>query len=445
MEAVEERHSVPRAVFEALDGLGPDWLAERRRSAMATLEAHGFPTKRWEAWKHIDLTPALESDFRAPAVPGSVAEGALDVLEALAPQGEVPRLVFIDGRLDRARSDLERLPEGVSVTPLGEALEAGPGWLREHLAAHADPANSPFIALNTALMGEGAVIEVARGRMIETPLVIACHATAASSGHALYPRIIAHGAEASELRIIEHHSGADGAAYLSCPVTELVADAGAQLDLIRISEEGDAGCQIGGVSGTAARDARVGAHSFVWGGDRVRVDIEATVNGDNGEGDLTGVHLTRGRQFVDHHTWVHHNAEHTRSRQVFKGVLEERSETVFDGLIKVHPGAQKTDAEQENRNLVLSSRALAHSNPRLEIFADDVRCTHGSTVGELDDQAIFYMRARGIDPEAAQTLLTYAFLAEVIGTVRDARAAAYERAQVRRFLPAGKLLEEFEA
>ncbi|MFP4183025.1 MAG: Fe-S cluster assembly protein SufD [Halorhodospira sp.] len=443
MGAVEELRSVPRAVFDRLPSLGPGWLAERRRAAMATFEAHGFPTQRWEAWRRIDLTPVLRSDFQAPVQPGEVGAG-LDRLEQLLPRGQAPRLVLVDGHLDRERSELTALPSGVTVTPLSEALDQAPAWLREHLAAHADPANSPFIALNTALMGEGVVIEAARGTLAETPILIASYATAAAAGHAVYPRVFVHAAEASEIRVIEHHGGDPEAAYLSCPVTELVADRGAQVDLVRLSEDGAAGCQVGAVSGTAARDARVAAHSFVRGGDRVRLDIEATVNGENAEGDLTGVHLSDGTQFVDHHTWVHHDAEHTRSRQLFKGVLEERSETVFDGLIKVHPGAQKTDAEQENRNLVLSSRALAHSNPRLEIYADDVRCTHGSTVGELDEQAIFYMRARGIDRVTARSMLTYAFVAEVIDTLRCAPAAAYERAILGRFLPGGEQLEGVE-
>ncbi len=443
MGAVEELKSVPRAVFDGLHELGPDWLAQRRRAAMATFDAHGFPTRRWEAWKNIDLTPVLRSDFRPPQQPGEVGDG-LAALERILPHGEAPRVVLVDGYLDEGRSDYAQLPAGVRVRPLGEALTEAGSWLEEHLGAHADPENSPFIALNTALMGDGVVIEVARGQLVETPILIAHYSTAANAGHATYPRVIVRGEEASAVRVVEYHAGDADSAYLSCPVTELIADNGAQVDLVRISEEGDRGCQIGAVSGRAARDARVAAHSFVWGGDKVRVDVEASVVGENAEGDLTGVHLSDGDRFVDHHTWVHHDAENTRSRQVFKGVLEGRSETVFDGLIKVHPGAQKTDAEQENRNLVLSPRALAHSNPRLEIFADDVRCTHGSTVGELDDQAIFYMQARGIDPAAARGLLTYAFVAEVIDTVRCAPAAAYERAMLRRFLPGGERLEGFE-
>lgn len=433
MGAAETLASAPRQALEALAAPGPEWLGRRRRAALATFEAHGFPTKRWEAWKHIDLTPVLRSDFHPPAQPGAVGDG-LAPLEALLAPEQGARLVFVDGHLDTERSALGQAPAGVTITPLAQALAQEPDWLSEHLAAHADPDNSPFIALNTALMGDGAVIEIAPGAAVETPILVASYTTAAVAGHAVYPRLLVRAGAGSEARIVEWHGGDAEAAYLSCPVTELVAEAGAQLDLARLAEEGPAGCHIGAVSGTAGRDARVGAHSFVWGGDRVRLDVEATVAGENSEGDLTGVHLSDGSQFVDHHTWVHHRAEHTRSRQVFKGVLEGRSESVFDGLIKVHPGAQKTDAEQENRNLVLGPRALAHSNPRLEIYADDVRCTHGSTVGELDEQAIFYMRARGIDLETARGLLIYAFASEVIDGLRCAPAAAYERGQLGRFL-----------
>ena len=442
MGAAENLPSAPRQAFEALAAPGPEWLGQRRRAALATFEAHGLPTKRWEAWKHIDLAPVLRSDFHPPAQAGAAGDG-LAPLEALLPAEQGPRLVFVDGYLDTARSALGQAPAGVTITPLAQALAQEPAWLREHLAAHADPENSPFIALSTALMGDGAVIDIERGAAVEAPLLVACYTTAAAAGHAVYPRLLVRAGAGSEARVIEWHGGDAEAAYLSCPVTELVAEAGAQLDLARLAEEGTAGCHLGAISGTAGRDARVGAHSFVWGGDRVRVDMEATVAGENGEADLTGVHLSDGAQFVDHHTWVHHRAEHTRSRQVFKGVLEGRSETVFDGLIKVHPGAQKTDAEQENRNLVLGPRALAHSDPRLEIYADDVRCTHGSTVGELDEQAVFYMRARGIDLATARGLLTYAFASEVIDGLRCAPAAAYERGRLARFLgEQGSLAEE---
>lgn len=441
MGAVESLTSVPMNVFGELTDLGPDWLAERRRAAISTFETTGFPTKRWEMWKHIDLTPVLDNDFRTPSTPGDPGN-TLNEVDGLLPNS--PRVVFVDGRFDAGRSRLDGVPKGVTVQPLAEALKADDARLRDHLAVHANPANSPFIALNTALMSDGVFIAVDAGAMVETPVVVVNVATAAAAGHTTYPRIVIHGGEASQLTVVEWHGGVDGSAYLNCAVTEMVAEAGAQIDTVRIAQEGDQAYAIGGYSGTAARDARVGAHSFVCGGQKVRLDMEATVNGDNGEGDLTGIHLSRDRQFVDHHTWVHHDAEHTRSRQVFKGILTERSETVFDGLIKVHPGAQKTDAEQENRNLVLSNKALAHSDPRLEIYADDVRCTHGSTVGELDEDAIFYLRSRGIDPDAAKGILTYAFANDVLEHVRCEEAAAFERAILRAFLPGGRLMEGLE-
>lgn len=441
MGAAEETKSTPLMAFEQVTDLGPEWLAQRRRSAMEAFEARGFPTKRWEMWKHIDLTPVLENDFHAPETVGDPEEVLARVADLLP---ESPRVVFVDGRFDATRSKLDGLPKGVTVQPLSEAMTAGDPRVEAHLAAHANPANSPFIALSTALMSDGVFIAADRGVLVETPLVVLHVATDAADGHTLYPRILVHGGEASQLTVVEWHGGSDTAAYLNCAVTEAVAEPNAQVDTIRIAEEGDQGFALAGYSGTAGRDARVGAHSFVYGGQKVRVDMEATVNGENGEGDLTGLHLSDERRFVDHHTWVHHDAEHTRSRQVFKGILTGRSETVFDGLIKVHPGAQKTDAEQENRNLVLSKQALAHSDPRLEIYADDVRCTHGSTVGELDEKAIFYMRSRGIDPDSAGGILTYAFANEVLENVRSEGAAAHERAVLRRFLPGGHLMEGLE-
>ncbi len=441
MGAAEPSGSAPLAVFRSLGQLGPDWWAGRRRAAMDAFEARGFPTKRWEMWKHIDLRPVLAGDFRPVVRPGDPGDG-LAPLERLLP--DAPRVVLVDGRIDVARSRLDGLPAGVAVTALDEAVERGEPWLREHLAAHADVAVNPFVALNTALSVGGIAIHVAPRTVVETPILVACFTTAAAVGHAVYPRVLVCGGEASQVTVVEWHGGAAGAAYLTCPVTELVADAGGIVDLVRIAEEGDQGCCVGAVSGRTARDGRVSAHSFVAGGRRIRLDMEAKVCGENAEGELTGLYVTGDQHFIDHHTWVHHDAEHTRSRQIFKGVLDGKSEAVFDGMIKVHPGAQKTDAEQQNRNLVLSKRSLAHSDPRLEIYADDVRCTHGSTVGELDEDAIFYLRARGIDEAAARGILTFAFAGEVLDLVRCPGAAAYEKAVLGRWLPGGDDMGAFE-
>lgn len=443
MGAAEESRSAPLAVFESLERFGPAWWDERRRTAIEAFEAQGFPTKRWEAWKNIDLSPVLAGDFRPPAHAGDPGDG-LAPLERLLPAADAPRVVLIDGRFDAARSRLDDLPAGVTVSSLEDALARGEPWLEEHLAAYADPRANPFVALNTALAVGGVAIRVDDRAAIETPILVAAYTTAGAAGHAVYPRVLVCGGEASQVTVVEWHGGAPGADYLTCPVTELVAGASGMVDLVRIAEEGDRGCCVGAVSGTVARDGRVSAHSFVVGGSKVRLDLEVKVVGDHAEGELTGLHVTGDKQFVDHHTWVHHDAEHTRSRQIVKGVLDGKSETVFDGIIKVHPGAQKTDAEQQNRNLVLSKRALAHSNPRLEIYADDVRCTHGSTVGELDENAIFYLRSRGVDEETARGILTFAFAGDVLETVRCRQAAAYEKALLSRLLPGGEGVGEME-
>jgi Fe-S cluster assembly protein SufD len=183
-----------------------------------------------------------------------------------------------------------------------------------------------------------------------------------------------------------------------------------------------------------AANARIAAHSYVYGGEQVRVEMSATLNGEAGEAELSGFHLSDERQFVEHHSCVQHHCEGARSRQFFKGVLGGRSESLFDGMVRVSPGAQNTDAEQQNRNLLLSPRALAHSVPRLEIYADDVRCSHGSTVGELDEQVLFYMRARGLARESAQALLTRVFAVEAIDFSPIAAAHAYELERLDGFL-----------
>jgi Fe-S cluster assembly protein SufD len=224
--------------------------------------------------------------------------------------------------------------------------------------------------------------------------------------------------EASQATVVETYAGLAPGAYLSCSVTEVVAGPGAVIDHYKVQRESRGAFHLSTLAVRQERDANFFSHAVSSGGAITRNDVGAVLAGEGGSCTLNGLYLADGEQLVDNHMRVDHVAPHCFSYELYKGVLDGRARSVFNGLIHVHPGAQKTDAKQSNRNLLLSRAAIANSNPQLEIFADDVRCTHGSTVGQLDDDAIFYLRSRGIGEEAARSLLTYAFASDVVARVK---------------------------
>ncbi|BAU57270.1 iron-sulfur cluster assembly protein SufD [Halorhodospira halochloris] len=428
-----------RAPVAALDDMslptgGPDWLSQLREQAQLALSSSGLPDKGWEHWRHNNLAAFAGRQLQAPLSPGDAAKG-IAVLDELLPVDSGPRLVFVDGQLDWCLSDLDLLPEGITLSSLSGGLQATDieDW-SHRLSSSVDLQANPIVALNTALLRDALFVHVKPQVKPDRPLLVASYSTAQADSSICYPRLLVEVAEGAELQLIEWHGGADGVDYTSTPVSEFFVAANGSAEVARISEEGDNGHQLGAVTADVAAAAEVSFHSYVQGGDQVRVEMAAALRGEGGDASLTGFHLSDKRRFVEHHSSVRHCCEQTRSRQFFKGVLAGRSESLFDGMVHVDPGAQKTDAEQQNRNLLLSPLALAHSVPRLEIYADDVRCSHGATAGELDEQAIFYMRARGIDEQTAKSLLIRAFAAQAIDYCPVSLAAEYELKRLDDFL-----------
>ena len=410
----------------------PEWLLERRQAAIAAFEAQGLPTRRWEAWRNLDLTPFAAQHYRPAGNPGA-AEAFVAEAKAVLP--ESPRLVFIDGRFSPGDSSLDALPAGVTVRSLRDALAEQPELLQAHLGQIASADGNPFVALNMAFAQDGVLVHVARGKTLAEPLLLAFVASAQLAGRAAYTRVLVVVEEGAELKLVETYHGAPAQGYFSCPVTEIRAGANARVQLYRQQLEGRQAFHIGCVHAELARDSHVTVQSFAAGARTARLDLHADLTAPGAEAVINGLYVTHDGQYCDHHSWMEHKAEHCQSHQLFKGVLDGKSETVYDGLVRVAKGAQKTDARQENRNLLLGKRALAHSNPRLEIFADDVKCSHGSTVGELDESALFYLRSRGIGAADAQGLLTFAFANEVLEQCSIERLREYQRAVLLTLLP----------
>jgi Fe-S cluster assembly protein SufD len=396
----------------------PASLTALRRMAIERFAMLGFPTLRQEAWRQTNVSAIAQGTFDRLPVGSPEPTVDLSRLDPLA-EGAAARLVFVNGRLSTGLSTLSGLPEGVVVASLAEALQVAPQTVEPWLGQFARFDDHPFVALNTAFLSDGAVVWVPRGAVVERPIHVLYISTAIPGNEhslAIFPRNLFVAGENSQVTIVETYAG-EGA-YFNCPVTELVAGPSSVVDHYKLQMESRDAFHIATFHLQGDRSCAPSSHSISIGGALVRNDVVAILDGEGIDCILNGLYLGEGRQVIANHMRVEHAKPHCSSHELYKGVLDGSSRAVFNGLIHVHPGAQKTDAKQSNRNLLLSSHAVANSNPQLEIFADDVKCTHGSTVGQLDEDAIFYLRSRGIGAEAARSLLTYAFASDVVERIK---------------------------
>jgi Fe-S cluster assembly protein SufD len=407
--------------FEARAGTataeGPEWLEPVRRAAMERFARTGFPGARDEEWRFTPIGPIAQGTWR-PATGGA---GELTG-EQLAPfvfgHTDWTTLVFVNGVFSEALSAVGELPPGVRVASLAEALRSDGALLHAHLTRHAPIEGSPFTALNTAFLAEGGVVHVGAGVDLATPVHLLFVTTAEAAGTVAHPRnviVVERGARAS---IIESYvTLAPGQGYWTNPVTEVAVGAGAWVEHTRIQRESESAQHVGLTHVDQQRDSHYRSFSLMMGAALARHNLHVRLNDENVETLMYGLYVTRGEQVVDNHTAIYHDQPNCRSWEVYKGILDGHSRGVFNGKVFVKPEAQKTDAKQTNRNLLLSDGARVNTKPQLEIFADDVKCTHGATVGRLDEVARFYTRSRGIPADAADRLLTYAFAAEVVEEV----------------------------
>lgn len=417
----------------------PGALGDLRRAAIDRFADTGFPTLRWEEWRKTDVRPISQGEFARATAAGAVSDAHL------APhlfEGAV-RLVFVDGFLSPEHSRLDGLPEGAFVGSLAAALEAEPERVERHLGGYAKFDDHPFVALNTAFFTDGAFVHIPRGTVVETPIHLVYLTTVADGTPvAAFPRNLLWAGENSQLTLVETYGGAGEGRYLNCPVTEVVSEQAAVVDHYKVNHEARDAYHMATLQVYQLRDSNFFSHSISAGGAITRNDVNAFLDDTGVECTLNGLYMVNGEQLVDNHMRMDHAKPHCNSYELYKGVLDDKARSVFNGRIYVHPDAQKTDAKQSNRNLLLSRGALASSNPQLEIFADDVKCTHGSTVGQLDEEAVFYLRSRGIGEEAAKSLLTYAFASDIVNRIsveplrRDLEEFLFER------LPRGEIVRQ---
>jgi Fe-S cluster assembly protein SufD len=433
VSAVVEDKDALRASFErfaaAHAGSEPAWLRERRTAAFARYVEKGLPEPRHEAWRHTPVAPLTRTRFE-PADP-SLPPGP-DVL-ALVPRDVTTgvELVLVNGRFAPALSRVDCGP-ALRVASLRAALGEDSGSLERPLGRVLPATAGVFSDLNTAFAEDGAVVTVAPGAVIAEPIHVVHVSVPGAAPAVAYQRVLLLAGRGSESTVVESFVGPDSGTYLVNVVTEVELEDGARVQHYKLQREGAAGLHVATLAVRLARDARFLDGALSLGAALARNDIEARFEGEGGECVLDGLFVVDGQRACDTHSRIDHARPHCTSRQLYKGIVDEQARGIFHGLVLVRPGAQKTDAVQTNRNLLLSRQALVHSTPQLEILADDVKCKHGSTTGQLDPTALFYLRSRGIGEAGARSLLTWAFASDVL---RGVRVAAVRHA-VERHLQA---------
>ena len=429
-------------VAASREGHEPGRIATLRKEAIGRFSEFGFPTKRLEEWRTTDVRPIAQTTFGFDAHADDAVETELESYR----YADACEFVFVNGVYRSDLSRLRDLPEGVVASSLVDAWSEHPDLIEPHLGRHAKFDHHAFVALNTALHENGMFVFVPRGVVVEVPIHVLHIGRGGSQPVASFPRNLFVAGENSQCRVIEQfataESGAGAGNTLVSPVTEIVLAANAVVDHYKLQRESTDAFHMATFQIYLERASNFASQSISWGGGLVRNDVNAVLDGEGCEATLNGLYMVEGTQLVDNHMRVDHVAAHCDSHELFKGILEGKARAVFSGRIFVHKGAQKTDAKQTNRNLLLSPTALVNSNPQLEIFADDVRCTHGSTVGQLDELAVFYLRSRGIGEQAAKSLLTYAFAADIVQRVKDRSVRRDLEEFLFRRLPRGEVVRQ---
>jgi Fe-S cluster assembly protein SufD len=403
--------------FESADGQ-PAWLLPLRRAGIASFTEQGFPTLRDEDWRFTNVAAIAQLPFR-PMLEAVAEKIAADILQAEA-FAKIPgmRLVFVNGRYAADLSSMRPLPDGVKVCHLAAALAKESAFLEKHLGRYAQIDGNAFAALNQAFFLDGAFIHVPAGVALTEPVRLVFISTARQSGATIHPRNLIVAEANSRLTVIESYISTNDSAYFTNAVTELVAGDSAQVEHVKFQDEAAHAYHIATLHGQFGRTSNVKIHSFALGAKLSRSNIRAKLAGEGLECVLNGLYLTRDEQLADHHMIVEHAQPRCASHEYFNGILDDKSKGVFHGRILVQSIAQKTDAKQTNKNLLLSDDATADTKPQLEIYADDVKCTHGATIGQLNDESIFYLRSRGLDTETARRMLIHAFAGEIIERIR---------------------------
>ncbi|NJM54761.1 MAG: Fe-S cluster assembly protein SufD [Verrucomicrobiae bacterium] len=408
------------ALFERLEKEGalrnPDWVFPLRQAGLAKFAALGFPTTHDEDWRFTNVAPIAKLPFKPVLQFHRHGLDAAAIEKFAFPNLGGSRLVFVDGHFALELSTLK--PEtGVKVTNLAAALSTDFALLEKHLGRHASTESNAFTALNTAFFGDGAFIHLA-ANVTASPIHLLFLSSGRENGLAAHPRNLIIAERGAQGVIVESHASLDSKASITNTVTEAVIGENAHVEHIKYQDESTEAFHIAALQAQIDRNANYLFHSIVTGARLSRTNLNTAFNGEGIECVLNGLYLLTGDQLADHHMVVDHAKPRCNSHEYFNGILDGKSKGVFAGRILVRPDAQKTDAKQTNKNLLLTDTATADTKPQLEIYADDVKCTHGATIGQLNDDSIFYLRARGIGLDKARRMLIHAFAGEIMDRIK---------------------------
>ena len=417
------------------DNPGPAWLSSLRQRAAARFAEVGFPTRRDEEWRFTNVSPIAETPFTLATKTQS--ELSAEGLSRFTYQDLAgTQMVFVNGHFASELSS-ESFPDGVTVKTLAAAMADDSPLVEKHLGKSAKFETESFVALNTAALEDGAFVHIAAGAIVTAPIHLLFVSTADSGPTVSHPRTLIIVEENSQVTLIESYAGPAGQVYFTNAVTEVVVSENAVVDHYKVQRESEKAYHIATMQVALAQSANFSSHSIGLGGLLIRNDVNAYLGGEGIECTLNGVYLGKDKQVFDNHTSIDHAMPHCNSHEIYKGILNDYSRGVFNGKIFVREDAQKTDAKQTNQTLLLSPYAQIDTKPQLEIFADDVKCTHGATIGQLNAEALFYLQARGIKKDDARALLTYAFASDIVSRIKvDAI-----RSQLDRVLLAERALE----
>jgi Fe-S cluster assembly protein SufD len=421
-----------RAFLGDMARSGPSWVNDARRSAFARFEEQGFPTTKDEDWHFTSTSPIAEAEFTfVGARTGDVTAADVEA-HGFGARGW-HTAVFVNGRFEAGLSDVGLLGAGVRVLSLADAWSSAPDLAKRVGTILTQP--GAFTSLNTAFMPDGAVVHVAKDVAVARPIHLLFITDANAARSVIHPRNLIVADRGSRVTVVESYVSLADAGHFTNAVTEVSVADGATVEHYKVQREGRRSFHVGTIEAVQGRDSHYVSFSFATGAALSRTNIYAKLAGAGCGATLNGLYMLDGEQHCDHQTRIEHVEPNCFSREVYKGVLDERSHGVFNGKVYVHPEAQKTDGKQTNNTLLLSAEAEVDTKPQLEIFADDVKCTHGATIGRMDETALFYMKSRGVNAETAKRLMVYAFAADVLETIAQPEIReSLERESLERFI-----------
>jgi Fe-S cluster assembly protein SufD len=403
--------------FESkMNGVSKTPFHQTRRAAISKFAELGFPTLRDEEWKYTNIAPILNYKFKLAHAPVKLTKTALAGF--VIPDLTQNLLVFVNGQFSKELSSIISRANGLVLDSLANVFQRDGELTDRHLARYANYEKETFTALNTAFATDGAFVRVPRNLVLEEPIHLLYLSSSSETPFLAHPRNLLLIGKGSQIQIVESYQHLADGIYFNNVVTEVVVEEGAVVDHVRIQNESSRAFHVVNRETHQEKSSVYSSISIDLGGALVRNNFNLRLNAENCEGHLFGFYMASGEQHVDSHTLIDHAKPHCQSNEHYKGILDEKARGVFNGKVLVRPDAQKTNAYQKNQCLLLSDQATINTKPQLEIFADDVKCSHGASIGQLDDEAVFYLRSRGIGEAEANSMLRYAFASEVLQHIK---------------------------